>query len=78
MEEYSERKVGGLTIKIDRTRCAAFKDCIGVAPEALEIGDDGIVRFVNPEAVERDTLIEACAVCPVDALQVFDETGLVP
>jgi ferredoxin len=38
------------------------------------------VVFVEPEQVDPDRLLKACAACPVDALSVFDEDGtqLVP
>lgn len=75
MADFEERKAGALTVRIDRMRCAAFKDCIGIAPEAFELGEDGVVRFVNPEAVDRERLVDACAVCPADALFVFDAEG---
>lgn len=57
------------------------KNCIHVAPEVFELGYDQIVTFLeDAQDIERDRLIEACAVCPVGALLAFDETGkrLVP
>jgi 3-phenylpropionate/trans-cinnamate dioxygenase ferredoxin reductase subunit len=76
----TERKVEALTIRIDRNACAGFKDCIKVAPEAFDLGDDGVVVFKDPEVVEVSRLIEACGVCPAKALTVLDENGkqLVP
>ena len=76
-----ERVVGDLRIGIDATLCVAFGDCAKVAPEAFRVDDDaGVVEFVDPAAVERQRLIEACAACPVDALLVWDMGGrqLVP
>ena len=75
MANFQEIKAGGLTIRIDRDSCAAFKDCIKIAPEAFELGEDGIVACTAPEQVERERLIEACAVCPVNALVLLDENG---
>jgi ferredoxin len=37
-------------------------------------GED-LVVFVHPEQVDRERLIRACDLCPVDALTVWDETG---
>jgi len=70
-----ERTVAGLRVRIDRTLCVGFADCIELAPEAFELDADGIVVFTTPENVERERLIEACESCPVDALTVWDETG---
>lgn len=52
-----------------------------VAPELFEFDTEKICAFTaNLPDIERDRLIEACDVCPVDALIVFDENGqqLVP
>jgi len=75
-----ERSVGDLRIGIDPSLCVAFADCVTVAPEAFRVEDDGIVAFVEPQRVERERLIAACDVCPVDALLVWDAAGtqLVP
>jgi ferredoxin len=81
MEDYEERRLSGLTIRIDRDLCAATQNCIRVAPEVFVLGDDYIVTFVaEPEDIEQDRLIEACAVCPTDALIAINESGerLVP
>jgi ferredoxin len=75
MADFAERKVGALMVRIDRMTCAAFKDCIGLAPEAFELGEDDIVAFKHPEQIDRERLIEACAICPVNALIVLDENG---
>jgi ferredoxin len=52
-----------------------FSDCIGQAPEAFALDEAGVVTFLNPERVERERIISACDLCPVDALTVWDETG---
>jgi ferredoxin len=71
-----ERVVGDLRIGIDATLCVAFADCVTAAPEAFRVDDDaGLVEFVDPGAVDRERLIEACAACPVDALLVWDGSG---
>ncbi|MDA0746836.1 MAG: ferredoxin [bacterium] len=75
MPKVEERNAGELTVRIDRTKCAAFKDCLGIAPEAFELGEDEIVRFLHPETVDATQLVEACAVCPVQALLVFNQDG---
>ncbi len=76
MDDPDERRVAGLRIRIDRALCVGFAECIEAAPLAFTLDAEGIVVFVAPEAVERRTLIAACDACPVDALTVWDETGL--
>jgi ferredoxin len=76
VSDLVERRVAGLTVRIDRLLCVGFGDCIDVAPELWEFDDDGIVAFRDPlPDVERDRLIASCDICPVDALSVHDEAG---
>ena len=81
MEDFVERKIGDLTVRIDRLRCIASSNCMEVAPEVFEYDAEKICAFKeNPGPIERERLIEACDICPVDALSVFDANGkqLVP
>jgi ferredoxin len=73
--EPEERRVGGLRIRIDRSLCVGFADCIEAAPEAFTLDGDNVVVFTQPERVARDRLLAACDACPVDALSVWDEDG---
>lgn len=80
MADVEERTVHGLRVRIDRTVCVGFAECVHAAPEAFRVGDDDVVTFVAPDHVPREQLLRACAACPVDALSVIDENGtlLVP
>ncbi len=81
MGEFIERRIGDLTIRIDRGTCTATKNCMKLAPGVFELDAENICSFKNPTGdIERNQLIEACHVCPVDALIVIDPTGkqLVP
>lgn len=70
-----ERRVHDLLIRIDRTLCVGFGDCISEGVNAFVLDEDGIAAFEAPEAVSRDVLIQVCEACPVDALTVFDDAG---
>lgn len=74
-EDGGARRIGDLRVRIDRTLCVGFGDCITTAPEGFELDADGIAVFTRPEEVPRWRLLEACAACPVDALTVVDEDG---
>ena len=76
MEDFEERLISGLTIRIDRPSCICSDSYTKIALEIFEIGDDDIVTFSEacPD-IDRDRLIEACSICPVDALIVIDEDG---
>lgn len=75
MSDFEERRVGDLRVRIDRTLCVGFGDCITEAGEAFVLDDDGVAVFVRPEAVERERLLRACDACPVDAITVWNEAG---
>jgi ferredoxin len=70
-----EQAVHGLRVRIDRSLCVGFGDCIDEAPAAFRLDDEGVVVFVAPHQVDRERLLRACDACPVDALTVLDEEG---
>jgi len=80
--EYEEQTFEVLRIPTAvGTRCMGSGNCVNVAPEVFKLGSDQIVTFRDDaHAVERERMVEACAVCPVDALFAHDEEGnqLVP
>jgi ferredoxin len=79
--DFLERTIGGRTVRIDRTTCIGTANCAKVAPEIFVLDDERIVTFVVPPAdAPPDRVVEACDVCPVDALSVRDADGktLVP
>ena len=75
MSDFEERQVGDLRVRIDRTLCVGFGDCITAAPEAFVLDDSGTAVFVNPSGVERERLLQACDACPVDAITVWNTEG---
>jgi ferredoxin len=70
-----ERRVGDLTVRIDRLLCVGFADCLDEAPGAFVLDDEGIVAFAEPDLPPRERLLRACEACPVDALSVLDAAG---
>lgn len=81
VDHVEEKRIGDLTIRIDRLLCVGFGDCIEEAEDAFEFDDEGIATFrARAESVDRECLLEACERCPVDALVVLDDAGnqLVP
>ena len=75
MSDFEERTFGDLRVRIDRTLCVGFGDCITEAPEAFVLDESGVAIFVNPDAVERERLLRACDACPVDAITVWNDSG---
>lgn len=80
MATVLERTVGSLRIAIDATLCVGFAECVDRAPQAFRLNADDVVEFADPDRVEGEQLLTACAACPVDALLVWDAAGaqLVP
>jgi ferredoxin len=76
VSEFDERSVGDLRIRIDRTLCVGFGDCVTEAPEAFVLDESGTAVFVKPEDVVRERLLKACDVCPVDAITVWGVDGI--
>ncbi len=71
-----EKTINGLKITIDRDMCIGSANCIRVADEVFELDTKKIVAFKEEiKEPERRMLIEACSVCPVNALIVTDEKG---
>ena len=75
MSAIDEREAHGWRIRIDRTLCVGFGDCVEAAPDAFDLDGEGIAIFLNPAAVPVDTLRDACGICPVDALMILDAEG---
>ncbi len=73
MVEYVEKTLIGLRVQIDRTLCVGFGDCVTEAPQLFVLDEEGIAVFIDGGDIERDVLIRACEVCPVDALVDWDE-----
>lgn len=79
--DSESRQIAGLTLRIDRLLCVGFETCIDVAPALFALDAEGIATFhADAESVMAETILEACRVCPVDALEVMDADGrqLVP
>jgi len=81
MADSVVRKIGDLTVTIDRSLCIGSGNCVKVAPEMFVLDDEGVASF-TPSFVgpSRDHVIDTCQVCPVEALIVIEASGerLVP
>ena len=76
MTDIIERKFGELTVRIDRGVCISSESCIEAAPEIFYLDDEIRANFKESSfPVDVEKLIEACRVCPMDALSITDEAG---
>ena len=81
MPATEERTIAGLRVQIDRNLCVGFGDCVSEASEAFRLDEENVAVFGSaPDSVEREKLLRACEICPVDAITVWDTVGkqLVP
>jgi len=61
-------------IEVDRERCVGSGSCEMLAADLFEVGGDGIVAVLRPEAEEDDldAAEEAVRACPTQALALVD------
>ena len=55
-------------LKINRSLCTGYAECVGIAPEVFQLGADNVVLVVDPEAADDETVLDAARACPVDAI----------
>ena len=71
-----EKMINGLKILIDRDTCIGTANCIKIAGEIFELDNQKIVTFKSDiKEIDQKMLVEACSVCPVNALTAIDENG---
>jgi ferredoxin len=58
-------------IEVDRERCVGSGTCEMLAPEVFEVGDDGVVSLLRPEAGD-EPVRDAVQHCPTQALSLAD------
>jgi ferredoxin len=75
VSDFEERTVGDLRVRIDRTLCVGFGDCITEAPAAFALDEAGIATFLVLDTTEKEKLLRACDSCPVDAITVWNSDG---
>ena len=76
MDGFEDLVISDKNVRIDRALCIGSGSCVNLAPEDFELDSSSIVTFTDdPPDIESDRLVEACELCPVDALIVTDEEG---
>ena len=56
-------------ITIDRSLCSGFGSCAELAPQAFEVGPDGIANVLVRETDDPE-VVEAAGTCPMGAITV--------
>jgi ferredoxin len=60
-------------IRIDRSLCAGYGECVGIAPEVFQLGKDNVSLVLDPEGTDDEMILDAARACPVDAITLIDE-----
>lgn len=72
--EFPSKNISGLKVVIDRTTCIGSANCVKAADEIFVLDEEKICIFREDlKPIEKERLIDACSVCPVNALSVFDK-----
>ncbi|MCJ7740259.1 ferredoxin [Candidatus Microgenomates bacterium] len=70
------RKIGKLTVTVDRNLCIGAASCIAVAPKAYVLDSEAKAVFLDTADQESpETIIDSAKACPVAAIIINDETG---
>lgn len=77
MTEVAERRIGDITVRIQRSGCISTGACVKAAPEVFRLDSRQIVAFVDdPDpGIDEDRLVDACQFCPVGALEAVAGDG---
>jgi ferredoxin len=60
-------------IKIDRSACTGYAECVGIAPAVFQLGNDNVSMVLDPEGTHDEAILDAARACPVDAITLIDE-----
>ncbi|MFA4931087.1 MAG: ferredoxin [Patescibacteria group bacterium] len=65
-----------MEVKIDRAKCIGCGTCQAIEPELFKLDDDMKSVFIGDlSLVDLERLKAAAAVCPVQAIEVYDDAG---
>lgn len=64
-----------VTLLIDPYRCVGIGQCVQIAPDAVELDDEGISRPRSAARVSREMAGELREACPARAISIAEEAG---
>jgi len=65
----------GLEVIVDQELCIGAASCLAVARSAFDLDDKQKAYLTDINSVDKDTIIQAAASCPVDAIIIKDDKG---
>ena len=68
--------VSRIRIEVDRGLCIGSGDCVDSAPGVFELDGEDKARVIDPDADPVDMVMDAAGNCPVTAIFVYGEEGV--
>lgn len=62
-----------MKIVVNRAKCIAASNCMGMAPEVFMLDGQKKAIVVNAKGADDATVIEAAESCPTEAITLHDE-----
>jgi ferredoxin len=69
--------INKIRITVDRGLCIGSGDCVDSAPDVFELDSEDKAVVIDPDGSPVDMVLEAAGNCPVTAVFVDDENGVV-
>ena len=70
------RKIGKLTVVVDRNLCIGAASCVAVAPKVFALDNEAKAIFLDTAGEESpQVIIDSAKSCPVAAIIIHDEKG---
>lgn len=60
-------------IRIDRSLCSGYAECVGLAPEVFMLGEDKVCVVLDADGTDDEAILDAARACPVDAITLIDQ-----
>lgn len=73
---FGPRKVGNITVTVDKNLCIGAASCVAVAPKTFAL-DNEAKAIILDTVIENtsENIIDAAKSCPVAAIIIHDDTG---
>lgn len=70
------KKVGKITVTVDRDLCIGAASCIAVAPKTFALDNEAKAVILDTASEETfETILDSAKSCPVAAIILHDENG---
>ncbi len=73
---FGPKKVGKLTITVDRDLCIGAASCVAVAPKTFALDNEAKAIFLPSGSEDTpENILDSAKACPVAAIIIHDENG---